>query len=140
VTVLDDTREFSWMLANFVEQTAGVQGAVAVSSDGLLMAMSASLDRAAAEPVAAIISGLTSLGQGAAGALGYEGLERIVVAMRKGVLLVASVSDGSAIGVVARNGCDIGAVGYQMTLLVERAGTLLTPALVAELRQQVLQS
>ena len=140
MTVLDDTREFSWMLANFVEQTAGVQGAVAVSSDGLLMAMSASLDRAAAEPVAAIISGLTSLGQGAAGALGYEGLERIVVAMRKGVLLVASVSDGSAIGVVARNGCDIGAVGYQMTLLVERAGALLTPALVAELRQQVLQS
>lgn len=140
MTVLDDTREFSWMLANFVEQTAGVQGAVAVSSDGLLMAMSASLDRSAAEPVAAIISGLTSLGQGAAGALGYEGLDRIVVAMRRGVLLVASVSDGSAIGVVARNGCDIGAVGYQMTLLVERAGTLLTPALVAELRQQVLQS
>jgi predicted regulator of Ras-like GTPase activity (Roadblock/LC7/MglB family) len=140
VTVVDDTREFSWMLANFVEQTAGVQGAVAVSSDGLLMAMSASLDRAAAEPVAAIISGLTSLGQGAAGALGYETLERIVVAMRRGVLLVASVSDGSAIGVVARNGCDIGAVGYQMTLLVERAGALLTPALVAELRQQVLQS
>jgi predicted regulator of Ras-like GTPase activity (Roadblock/LC7/MglB family) len=140
VTVVDDTREFSWMLANFVEQTAGVQGAVAVSSDGLLMAMSASLDRSAAEPVAAIISGLTSLGQGAAGALGYEGLERIVVAMRRGVLLVASVSDGSSIGVVARNGCDIGAVGYQMTLLVERAGALLTPALVAELRQQVLQS
>lgn len=140
MTVLDDTREFSWMLANFVEQTAGVQGAVAVSSDGLLMAMSASLDRASAEPVAAIISGLTSLGQGAAGALGYDGLERIVVAMRKGVMLVASVSDGSAIGVVARNGCDIGAVGYQMTLLVERAGGLLTPALVAELRQQVLQS
>lgn len=140
MTVVDDTREFSWMLANFVEQTAGVQGAVAVSSDGLLMAMSASLDRSAAEPVAAIISGLTSLGQGAAGALGYEGLERIVVAMRRGVLLVASVSDGSAVGVVARNGCDIGAVGYQMTLLVERAGALLTPALVAELRQQVLQS
>lgn len=140
MTVIDDTREFSWMLANFVEQTAGVQGAVAVSSDGLLMAMSSTLDRAAAEPVAAIISGLTSLGQGAAGALGYDGLERIVVAMRKGVMLVASVSDGSAIGVVARNGCDIGAVGYQMTLLVERAGTLLTPALVAELRQAILRS
>jgi uncharacterized protein len=139
VTVLDDTREFSWMLANFVDQTAGVQGAVAVSSDGLLMAMSASIERSAAEPVAAIISGITSLGQGAAGALGYNGLERIIVAMGGGFLLVASVSDGSAIGVVAKAGCDIGAVGYQMTLLVERAGTLLTPALVTELRQQVLQ-
>lgn len=58
----------------------------------------------------------------------------------RGVLLVASVSDGSAMGVIARAGCDIGAVGYQMTLLVERAGSLLTPALVAELRQEVLRS
>ena len=139
MTVADDSREFSWMLANFVDQTAGVQGAVAVSSDGLLMSMSSSLTRSAAEPVAAIISGLTSLGQGAAAALGYNGLERIIVAMGGGFLLVASVSDGSCIGVVAKAGCDIGAVGYQMTLLVERAGTLLTPALVTELRQQVLQ-
>lgn len=140
MTVLDDTREFSWMLANFVDQTAGVQGAVAVSSDGLLMAMSSSLTREAAEPVAAIISGLTSLGQGAAGALAYNGLERIIVAMTGGFLLVASVSDGSCIGVVAKAGCDIGAVGYQMTLLAERAGHILTPALVTELRQQVLRS
>jgi predicted regulator of Ras-like GTPase activity (Roadblock/LC7/MglB family) len=140
VSVVEQTREFSWLLRNFVEQTAGVDGAVAVSSDGLLMAMSSSLTRADAEPVAAIISGLVSLGRGAAGHLGFEGLERMVVGMRRGVLLVASVSDGSAMGVIARAGCDIGAVGYQMTLLVERAGTLLTPALVAELRQEVLRS
>ena len=140
MTVADDSREFSWMLANFVDQTAGVQGAVAVSSDGLLMSMSSTLTRSAAEPVAAIISGLTSLGQGAAAALGYNGLERIIVAMGGGFLLVASVSDGSCIGVVAKAGCDIGAVGYQMTLLVERAGHILTPALVTELRQQVLRS
>jgi predicted regulator of Ras-like GTPase activity (Roadblock/LC7/MglB family) len=140
MTVADDSREFSWMLANFVDQTAGVQGAVAVSSDGLLMSMSSTLTRSAAEPVAAIISGLTSLGQGAAAALGYQGLERIIVAMGGGFLLVASVSDGSCVGVVAKAGCDIGAVGYQMTLLVERAGHILTPALVTELRQQVLRT
>jgi predicted regulator of Ras-like GTPase activity (Roadblock/LC7/MglB family) len=140
MTVADDSREFSWMLANFVDQTAGVQGAVAVSSDGLLMSMSSTLTRSAAEPVAAIISGLTSLGQGAAAALGYNGLERIIVAMGGGFLLVASVSDGSCVGVVAKAGCDIGAVGYQMTLLVERAGHILTPALVSELRQQVLRT
>ena len=140
MTVADQGQEFSWMLANFVEQTAGVQGAVAVSSDGLLMSMSSALHRSEAEPVAAIISGLTSLGQGAAAALGYNGLERIIVAMGGGFLLVASVSDGSCIGVVAKAGCDIGAVGYQMTLLVERAGHILTPALVTELRQQVLRT
>ena len=140
MSVVEQTREFSWMLRSFVEQTAGVDGAVAVSSDGLLLAMSSALTRADAEPVAAIISGLVSLGRGAAGHLGFEGLERMVVGMRRGVLLVASVSDGSAMGVIARAGCDIGAVGYQMTLLVERAGSLLTPALVAELRQEVLRS
>lgn len=140
MSVVEQTREFSWLLRSFVEQTAGVSGAVAVSSDGLLMSTSSTLAREEAEPVAAIISGLTSLGKGAAGCLGFGGLERIVVGMRAGVLLVASVSDGSAIGVIARTGCDIGAVGYQMTLLVERAGALLTPALVAELRQDVLRS
>lgn len=140
MSVVEQTREFSWLLRSFVDQTAGVDGAVAVSSDGLLMATSSALTRADAEPVAAIISGLVSLGRGAAGHLGFEGLERMVVGMRRGVLLVASVSDGSAMGVIARAGCDIGAVGYQMTLLVERAGALLTPALVAELRQEILRS
>jgi predicted regulator of Ras-like GTPase activity (Roadblock/LC7/MglB family) len=134
------TQEFSWLLGRFVTQAAGVRGAVAVSSDGLLMAMSPGLDRAAAEPVAAIVSGLTSLGLSAASALEGEGLERIVVAMGLGVLLISSVSDGSAIGVVARGSCDIAAVGYQMTVLVQRAGALLTPALVVELRQQLLES
>ena len=140
MSTLESTREFSWLLRSFVDQTAGVSGAVAVSSDGLLMAMSSTLERHEAEPVAAIISGLVSLGRGAAGHLGFEGLDRLVVGMRRGVLLVASVSDGSAIGVIAGSGCDIGAVGYQMTLLVERAGSLLTPTLVAELRQEVLRS
>jgi hypothetical protein len=40
--------------------------------------------------------------------------------------------------VVANKTCDIGLVGYQTSLLVERAGEVLTPALVAELRNSVL--
>ena len=139
-SLTDATQEFSWMLAKFVKQTPHVQGAVAVSSDGLLMAISDTLDRASAEPVAAIISGLTSLGQGAAEILEQDKLERIIVGMNLGVLVIASVSDGSQIGVVARVGADIGAIGYQMTVLVERAGTMLTPALVTELQQQMLQT
>ena len=138
MSLTDDTREFSWMLARFAQQTPGVQGAVAVSSDGLLMAMSPSLTVADAEPVAAIVSGLTSLGVGLGDLLDGDELERIIVGMGLGVLVIARVSDGSAIGVVAHNGCDIGAIGYQMTLLVDWAGSLLTPALVAELRLQLV--
>ena len=37
-----------------------------------------------------------------------------------------------------RPSCDIGNVGYQMALLVERAGEMLTPELVDELKNLVL--
>lgn len=138
--VSEGARGFSWLLNGFVEKTAGVSDAVAVSSDGLLMAMSSTLERTAAEQLAAIISGMVSLGNGASQCFGFDGLEQVIVAMRRGYLFVSAISDGSCLGVVADKGCDIGLVGYQTTLLVERAGTVLTPALVAELKQEMLVS
>jgi predicted regulator of Ras-like GTPase activity (Roadblock/LC7/MglB family) len=136
----EGARSFSWLLNGFVAKTSGVSDAVAVSSDGLLMAMSSNLDRASAEQLAAIISGLVSLGNGASGCFGFEGLEQVIVAMRKGFLFVSAISDGSCLGVVASKACDIGLVGYQTTLLVERAGAVLTPDLVTELKQEMLAS
>jgi len=138
--VSEGARSFSWLLNGFVENTAGVSDAVAVSSDGLLMAMSSSLERPAAEQLAAIISGMVSLGNGASQCFGFDGLDQVIVAMRRGFLFVSSISDGSCLGVVAGKGCDIGLVGYQTTLLVERAATVLTPSLVAELKQEMLVS
>ena len=139
-TMSEGARSFSWLLNGFVDKTAGVSDAVAVSADGLLMASSTSLDRAAAEQLAAIISGMVSLGNGASGCFGFDGLEQVIVAMRKGFLFMSSISDGSCLGVVASKTCDIGLVGYQTTLLVERAGTVLTPDLVKELKQEMLGS
>lgn len=136
----EGVRSFGWLLNGFVDKTAGVSDAVAVSSDGLLMAMSSTLDRSAAEQLAAIISGMVSLGNGASACFGFDGLEQVIVAMRGGFLFVSSISDGSCLGVVATKGCDIGLVGYQTTLLVERAGSVLTPALVTELKQEMLVS
>jgi hypothetical protein len=134
-----DVRNFNWLLSNFVETTAGVTDAVAVSSDGLLMAMSSSLERAGAEQLAAIIAGMTSLGESTARCFALGALDQVIVAMDEGYLFVAAVSDGSSLGVVADRRCDVGAVGYQMQLLVQRAGAALTPALVAELKEHVLQ-
>jgi predicted regulator of Ras-like GTPase activity (Roadblock/LC7/MglB family) len=136
----EDARNFTWMLNNFVDQTAGVTDAVAVSSDGLLMTMSSSLDRASAEQLAAIISGLVSLGKGTSTCFGFDGLDQVIVSMRRGFLLVSSISDGSCLGTVATKQADIGLVGYHMTMLVDRAGGMLTPALVAELRNELLVS
>jgi uncharacterized protein len=111
---------------------------VAVSSDGLLMAMSNSIDRATAEQLSAIIAGMASLGHSTARCFGLGGLDQVIIALQGGFLFVSSVSDGSSLGVLASRGCDIGSVGYQIGLLVERAGSVLTPALVAELKESVL--
>lgn len=140
MTLSDEARNFNWLLNSFVDQTAGVTDAVAVSSDGLLMAASSSLDRASAEQLAAIISGFVSLGHGASRCFDFAGLEQIIVAMRQGFLFVSSISDGSCLGVVASKGCDIGQVGYQTSLLVERTGAILTPDLIRELQQELLAS
>ena len=49
-------------------------------------------------------------------------------------LMIMSISDGSCLAVLAAPDCDMGLVAYQMTLLVERAGQVLTPAVRAELQ------
>jgi predicted regulator of Ras-like GTPase activity (Roadblock/LC7/MglB family) len=134
-----EVRNFNWLLSNFVETTSGVTDAVAVSSDGLLMAMSSTLERAGAEQLAAIIAGMTSLAESTARCFALGGLDQVIVAMEEGYLFVASVSDGSSLGVVADRRCDVGAVGYQMQMLVQRVGAVLTPALVAQLKESVLQ-
>ena len=139
VPASSDVRNFNWLLSNFVETTAGVTDAVAVSSDGLLMAMSSTLERAGAEQLAAIIAGMTSLAESTARCFALGGLDQVIIAMEEGYLFVASVSDGSSLGVVADRRCDVGAVGYQMQLLVQRVGAALSPALVAELKESVLQ-
>ncbi len=139
-TSTSTTHDFSWMLNNFVDQTAGVTDAIAVSSDGLLMAMSHSLDRDGAEQLAAIVCGLVSLGEGASTCFGFGGLQQVILAMHGGFAFVSAISDGSCLGIVADANCDIGQIGYQSGLLVERAGKVLTPELVEALQQELLAS
>lgn len=134
----DTAQNFNWLIDDFVDKTAGVTDAIAVSSDGLLIATSRSLERQDAEQVAAIVTGMVSLSEGASRAFGFDGLQQVIVSMRGGFMFVSSISLGSALGVVAKAGCDIGLVGYQTTLLVEKAGELLTPDLIAELRVSVI--
>ncbi len=126
---------FNWLLANFVRDTDGVREAVAVSSDGLLIAMSQGLDRAEADHLAAVVSGLTGLARSASRRYEFDGLKLIMIEMRRGFLLVSTIADGSVVGVLAERGSDIGLVGYEMAVLADRAGTLLTPALISELRR-----
>ena len=130
-----DPHTFNWLLANFVRGTDGVRDAVAVSSDGLLIAMSEGLDRTSADRLAALVSGLSSLAKSAARNYDFEALKLIMIEMKRGFLLVSAIEGGSCVGVIADSQCDIGLVGYEIAVLADRAGALLTPALISELRE-----
>jgi predicted regulator of Ras-like GTPase activity (Roadblock/LC7/MglB family) len=120
-------QDLNWLITNFVERVPGAAHAIVVSSDGLPMAHSHGLPADRLDQLAAVTSGLTSLTEG--GARVFEGgsVTQTVVDMQRGLLIVMAISDGSSLAVMAAADCDIGLVAYEMTLLVERVGSALTP-------------
>jgi predicted regulator of Ras-like GTPase activity (Roadblock/LC7/MglB family) len=136
-TLSTEAANFSWLLGNFVKNVPGVRHTLVVSADGLLMAMSDELDRTQGDQLAAIVSGLASLTRGAARQLDAGEVRQAVVEMDDLFLFTTSISDGSVLAVAADAACDVGMVGYEMTLLVSRAETTMTPALVTEMRSRL---
>jgi uncharacterized protein len=131
-------QDVNWLLDNFVATTAGVEQALGVSSDGLLMAISAQLPRAEADKLAAMISGLTSLSLSASRLLSKGPLRQVITEFGHGYLMVSAISGGSCLGIVTSAHCDLGAVGYESTVLVQRIGQLLTPELITELKMSLV--
>lgn len=129
---------FGWLITDFVRQVPGVAHAVVVSADGLLLAGSQGLPRDRAEQLSAVSSGLVSLTQGAARCFEAGGVNQTVVEMDHGYLFLMSISDGSCLASLAAPNCDVGLVAYEMTMLVDRAGKALTPALVQELQNALI--
>jgi len=134
-----DRHQLNWLLGNFVHQTDGVRDAVAVSSDGLLVASSDGLNRAEADQLAAIVSSMASLARSASRRYEFDGLKLVMIEMRRGFLVISVIAGGSCLGVVSGDDSDLGVVGYEISLLAERFGDLLTPALIAESRQYLPQ-
>jgi uncharacterized protein len=132
----EEARNFNWLLETFVGETAGVTDAMAVSSDGMLIARSETLQGEESDLLCAIIAGTAGLALAASGHLAAGGLERVIITMERGFLFVSAIADGSCLGVVATRECDVGSIGYQTSDLVHRAGQLLTPALRDELTQR----
>jgi predicted regulator of Ras-like GTPase activity (Roadblock/LC7/MglB family) len=114
-------QNLNWLVTNFVDRVPGVAHAVVVSSDGLLLVASEGLPRDRAD-------------QGAARCFEAGNVVQTVIEMERGFLFLMSISDGSCLAVLAATSCDVGLVGYEMALLVERTGDVLTPAVRNELQ------
>ena len=126
-----DDNGLDWVVTRFVDTVPGAVHAVLVSADGLLMAASARLPGERAEQVAAVSSGLASLAVGAARLFDGGAVLQTIIEMQRGFLLLMSVGNGSNLAVLTTETADIGQVGYEMALLVDRVGRMVS----AEARQ-----
>ena len=126
--------QFGWLVTEFAERVTGVAHAVVVSADGLLLTASARLPVDRADQLAAVASGLSSLTQGAARCFEAGVVKETIVEMERGVMLLMAIGDGSCLAVLAAPTCDIGQVAYEMAMLVDRVGQILTPELRAQLQ------
>jgi len=122
-------QDLNWLVTDFTTRVPDIAHAIVVSADGVLLAWSEDIPHAYAEQLGVIICGLASLAQGAAQIFEAGFPTQALVEMESGLMLVKVISNGSSLAVLAAPECDTDLVSYEMTLLVEAVGEVLTPAL-----------
>ena len=128
---MSDSRELGWLLDSFADRTPDVSHAIAISTDGLLVAATRGLRADRADQLAATGSGLVSLLRGAARFFDAGAVISNVTQMDGGFMFSMAFSDGASLLVLAAPTCDVGQVSYEMTELANRIGEALTPAIRA---------
>ncbi|SES42083.1 hypothetical protein SAMN04487983_10526 [Streptomyces sp. yr375] len=130
-----EVSQFGWLVTNFTERVPHVAHAVVISADGLLLTASDQLADDRAEQLSTIAAGAISLIQAAARCMETGNVLRTVIQMEHGNMLMMSIRDGSCLVALAAPDCEIGQIAYEMTVLVDQVGEMLTPELRTELQQ-----
>jgi predicted regulator of Ras-like GTPase activity (Roadblock/LC7/MglB family) len=116
------------MLADMARQATGVDQAVILSSDGLLVAMSPGLTRDDGDRFAAVAAGLLGIAVGASGPLNGGPVEEVVVQMRDKLLLVMRINAETVLAALAPAGCDVATIAYEMAVFARSSAPLLDAA------------
>jgi predicted regulator of Ras-like GTPase activity (Roadblock/LC7/MglB family) len=122
------TQQLGWLLADFVRAVPGTLHALVVSADGLRVASTDQLPARQSDQLAAATSGLVSLANGVAQLVRLGSVNQTIVELAEGHLFLTQISDGATLAVVGDRTCDMGMVGYEMTMLAAQVGHALTPA------------
>lgn len=130
----DKARRFTSLLSHFAVHTPGVLDTVAVSSDGLLVDASATLDRADADRLSAIVSAIATLAASVSCVRDFGEPRKVVVDLDHGYLLVNAIGSELSLGVLARKDCDLGDVAYEIAILSNSVAEIVTPGLIEELK------
>jgi uncharacterized protein len=130
-----EVSQFGWLVTNFTERIPHVAHAVVISADGLLLTASDGLADDRAEQLSTIAAGAISLIQAAADLTDTGNVLRTVIHMEYGNMLMMSIRDGSCLVALAAPDCEIGQIAYEMSVLVDQVGEMLTPELRIELQR-----
>jgi predicted regulator of Ras-like GTPase activity (Roadblock/LC7/MglB family) len=123
-----DPSNLGWLLDSFASRTPDVSHALAISTDGLVLAHTRALPRDRADQLAATGSGLVALLAGAARFFDAGQVISNVTQLDGGFMFCMAFSDGASMLVLASPNADVGKVSYEMTELANRIGDALTPA------------
>lgn len=116
------------MLEDMARQAPGVEQAVMLSADGLLLAMSAGLGRDDGDRFAAVAAGLLGIAVGASGPLNGGPVEEVVVQMQDKLLVVMRINADGVLATLGSSGCDVAAIAYEMALFARTSAPLLDAA------------
>ncbi|MEU6477024.1 roadblock/LC7 domain-containing protein [Streptomyces sp. NPDC047017] len=111
-----------WLLDDLTQRVEHVRHALVLSNDGLVTGASTGLRREDAEHLAAVSAGLYSLAKGSGRHFGAGSVRQTMVEFDDAVLFVMAAGAGSCLCVLSGAEADIGQIGYEMTLLVNRVG------------------
>ncbi|KIF71332.1 dynein regulation protein LC7 [Streptomyces sp. AcH 505] len=111
--------DLDWLLSGLVQRVPYTRSAVLLSSDGLVRSAHG-LDSDSADHMAALASGLYSLGRSAGIRFGDSGeVRQVVVELDSTLLFVSTAGSGTCLAVLAGREADAAVLGYEMAMLVK---------------------
>ncbi|GAA0706916.1 roadblock/LC7 domain-containing protein [Streptomyces cellulosae] len=124
--------DLDWLMSGLVQRVPHTRSAVLLSCDGLVKSVHG-LDLDAADHMAALASGLYSLGRSAGVRFGDGGdVRQVVVELDSTLLFVTTAGSGTCLAVMAGREADAAVLGYEMAMLVKSV----RPYLMTAPRQQ----
>lgn len=117
--------DLTWLLDDLVGRVQQVEHAIALSTDGLLVASSRGLGRDDAEHLSAMAAGIQSLARGAGKRFGGGPVQQTIIEMQTSFLFVTAAGRNACLAVLASESADVGLIAYEMAMLVTRAGKFL---------------
>jgi uncharacterized protein len=114
------------LITDFTERVPEVVRVLAVSSDGVPLAASGQIQPDDLEKLSAITSGLIGLARGAVEVSDGGAFTQALVTMQWGTLVIMAIDNAASLAVLTTAAADLDQVAYNMTILVEQAGTIFT--------------